>query len=491
MVNYLSSLVFIVLFLVLPSTGEAKPEIVLILDKTELQIGHHINASLYGISLNDKLVNVDLSDLEEAFGIKIIETTEDIEDDRWPGKQVQLLKFKLFPRKTGNHIISNISFEGSKVRQKNISVQQGFNKLQNGQVKISRNTQVTPASPWEREQVLVEVEVITTDHYASLHYETLNIPGFDVFNTQEKRRRIETNGIEYTAIKVAWALFPLIPGKRYIDIPSIEYYTSGKKTRSYYFPKQELNVTPLPVYIPPTMPVGKVSISSQLETNSLLYPDTLYYWDIRLAGYKVSPNWMTTIIPRTKENGDVYFFQRTSTQETLFEKDSLNTIASHTIPFKPLSNGNLSLPNIHVQYFDPDSGKIVTASHKPGSILALSFSWRATILLLGVCLLFLASIYCYQKLSIYIERRQHYKSAKTQIKNATSFVELRNALQSISIAEDWPVNMTTKKWALTWKTKSAEDDVIEALTEKLNQSCYGKKSSSDLAKLKAEFLDVT
>ena len=281
----------VTLFLMLLSTAEAKPQLVLVIDKIEVQFGHHLDALLYGVNLTNKLIDIDLGDLNDSFGINVVETTDKSDDSRWPGQVVQLMTMELFPRKTGNLEIPQLMLEGLKSNAINISVIPGRNKVDDNELKIITNYKISSVKPWEREQIIIEAEIKTSDKYAHIQFDALNIPGFEVYSFHEKNRKLIHKGIDYNSMKVRWILFPLISGQHIIDIPAIEYHKYGKKIRTYYFPKQVINVTPLPTYIPPTMPVGKVSISSSLEKNLSLYPDTMHYWDIHITGFGVSPNW--------------------------------------------------------------------------------------------------------------------------------------------------------------------------------------------------------
>lgn len=57
-------LLLFLLLCVLTATAADRPQLILELDKAELQLGHHINARLYGIHLQEKLGNLELRKFE-------------------------------------------------------------------------------------------------------------------------------------------------------------------------------------------------------------------------------------------------------------------------------------------------------------------------------------------------------------------------------------------------------------------------------------------
>lgn len=483
-------LIYIIIYLLaLLPAAHAKQKIILVLDKTEVQLGHHIKAELYGVGLHNKLINIDLAILRENFGVNIVETSEEVEDDRWPGQAVQSMQFQLFPRSVGSYVIPKLVFDGLSSSAKNISVVQGINKTRTGDTNIYSKVRISSNSSWEREQVLVEVEIRTTDKYASLRSDELTIPGFEVYSLPTKNVKHNQNGINYSILKISWALFPLVPGQHTVELPAIEYHKYGKKIRTYYLPKKELTVKALPTYIPPTMPVGKISISSQLRTKGLLYPDALYYWDISLTSFKTSPNWVPQVMSQISSNRDIQFFSKNTSQNLNTDHGRLSHQVTHHIPFKPLTNGEINMPAIRLQYFDADSGKIVTTIHNPESIFILSFIWRIIIIILFTTFSIVVAIFFHKKISSLIQHKRLCNATLIEIEEAKSFSDLRGTLHNISIMEGWSDNLTIRDWTLVCSSHIKNNHSMEKLTNKLSQACYSKNQSTELRVLRKNLLD--
>ena len=293
------------LLLLLPSFSVAAPQLLFNIDKTEIQLGHHINAKLYGVDLQKKLASIDLSDLKEKFGVTIEETTEAIEYARWPNQSVQVSYLKLYPRQTGNLEISELRIDGKQSKQQTILVTSGIKKSRIGDTNIERDIKISSTQPWERQQVIIEVEVEAADSFSSLSSEDLKIPGFETYSIPPSTEKILRDGVEHLAMRTGWVLLPLSTGQFSIDVPPIKYQKSGRTERVYYFPKQTINVKALPPYIPPTMPVGKIHIETTLKSDKLLFPGILSFWNITLLGSGVSPNWIPPVLRQIKSNNDI------------------------------------------------------------------------------------------------------------------------------------------------------------------------------------------
>lgn len=478
----------VTLLLMLLPTAEAKQKLVLELDKTEVQLGHHFEALLYGVDLENKLIDIDLGDLNDSFGVNVVETTDNSDDLRWPGQVVQIMTMKLFPRKTGKFYVPELMFEGLKSNAINISVIPGRNKLDGNEFNIITDYKISSLKPWEREQIIIEVEIKTTDKYAHLQFDALNIPGFEAYPFHEKNKKLNDNGIDYNLMNVRWILFPLISGKHIIDIPAIEYHKYGKKLRTYYFPKQSINVAPLPTYIPPTMPVGKVSISSRLQKNVFLYPDSMYYWDIHITGFGVSPNWAPPLLSQIKSTENIHFFPKSSSKDISSTQNGLHAQIKHRIPFKPLTNGVLSLPSLRVQYFDTDSGKIMDATHHSKSMFALSFAWRSVFVGLALLIIMMMAKYFYRVISLMVNRRRLRKIALVEIEKSISYADLRDSLHRLSRAEGFPENLSISEWALLWGASFGKKDAVADFSKMLSQACYGKKPSIEFSLLRNQLI---
>lgn len=476
------------LFLLQPISSFAAPQLFINLNKSEIQLGHAIDAELYGIDLHTKLIDIDLRDLKEVFGVTLEESFGEIEDPRWPGRPVQMMQFKLYPRQTGNLIVPELSVAGAQTKAQTVLVTPGIKTTRNGAMDIQRELKLSTAQPWERQQVIIEVEVVAEDSFASLRSKPLKIPGFDVFSIPASVDKNSDNDSGRSVMRIGWVLLPLAAGQYHIELPPVEYHKSGQTERSYYFPKQTLNVKALPPYLPPTMPVGRIHMTSRLQSDTFILPGLLHYWDVTLTGNGIAPNWIPPISQQIKSNADMQFFPATAERVPFVSRDGLQGEVTYHIPFKPISNGRLKLPSLRIQYFDPESARIIIATHQPQPALVLSTTLRLIVAGLLLVTLLWAGKYLYGKFCLMRQRHRLRQAAMSGITQAQSFVDLRMALTLLAKAKGWPTNMTLRHFASHCRSKAnASNDLLDLLNQ-LSHACYSNEPILDLENFRMALL---
>lgn len=487
-------LLFLLLFqlLFVQTTAAAdRPQLILELDKSELELGHHINARLYGIHLQDKLSNLELkkfASLQDIVAIDIIETSAAVEDGRWPEQPVQRMLLKLYPRHSGEHRLPALQFAGASSEPQMIRVTPGVTKSRDGDTTIRRDIRLSSARPWERQQVYIEISITSTDRFASLRAGDLKLPGFEVFAVPASSEKLQQNGVDYSLLRIGWIVFPLLAGQHAIELPPIEYRQSGRTLRTYFSPRQRLEVKALPTYIPPTMPVGRVEVSSALQTEMPLSPAGLSYWDVTLTADGVSPSWLPPILRQLNASTDIQFFSRTSQQSVGVSQGGLHSQRQYHIPFKPLVSGRLVLPTLDWQYFDPASGKIVSAIHRPPANVVIGLAGRIGIAVLFGMLLIVPGLYLYKSLSLRRKTRRLRRQALREVSRAENFTALHAALNLFARAEGWPDNLTIKAWSRYWGLRYQQDDDLCDVLQQLSQACYGKPPAPGLDALRSRLM---
>jgi hypothetical protein len=458
------------------------------LDKETLQLGHHIRAELYGIGLRGKLSDISLQPLQEQFGFTLEETIGEMEDPRWPQQRVQRLLLKLYPRHTGTLTLPTLSGGGARSQSHSITVTAGINQSRGGDSPIEQHISVSSTQPWQRQQVRIEMEIITSDRFATLQAATPEITGFEVFALPAGSETLQRDGKELNRLHIGWSLFPLSSGPYTLDLPPIEYRKSGRSTRIYYLPRQTIEVKALPPYIPPTMPVGRIELASSLEAGPWLEPQTLGFWHLTLTGNGVSPSWMPPVLHHLHSDKALRFLPAKSELTPTATRNGLQSRITHHIPFKPGTNGRVKLPTLHIQYFDPYSGKILATTYHPPFAYSISMTWRALLIGLSGLAILLAGKILYSKLCQLVRRRRLRQAALAEIATASSAMNIRKALKLFSEAEGWPANMTLRDWARHWATRHRRSNDIDILIERLSLACYGKAPSVELDGLRRALL---
>lgn len=475
----------IFLLTVLPSicfsaSGAAKPQLILLIDKSESILGRPIRAELYGVALKTKITDIKLDKLNNNFGVVTDFVINDTNDERWPNQSVQILKFKLYPRITGNIDIPSLSTDT--VSSKSIKVHIDTNQTDKPAVTLSTS------SPYQRQQFIIQISIVTSDPSARLS-----------INNESIIKNFESNPILFARTKeksskhrltVGWALTALKDGTYKIKLPPIEYSVSGVSRKQFYLPIQTVHIRKLPEYLPPTIPVGKISIQSQLPSTWLLKTDSIAYWTINLSGNVSNPYNLPSILRQIKSNSNFKVFPEDSKRSNQVSHDNYESSVKHSIPFKVLNTGVVKLPKLRVQYFDPNNGTIKILNHPQHSVMALSLFWMSTLTVLTCIILF----YLYK-----LARKKRDKLKYSKLKRAQALQLLngnneidnvRETIRYLTMAEYWPKNISLQQWAKLWREKyKTEGDFNEFIT-KLSSCLYGSKTDCNIKELNNTMLNL-
>ncbi len=462
-----SSLAIFLLFFSLVNLSFAVPQLFLFTDKTESALGRPIRAELYGISLSSQITKVDIEGLNENFGVITDYVSNDTRDNRWPGKKIQILKLKLYPRRSGKVLIPSLSI-------KNISSNEKLLHIINdktGEPELFFSTK----TPYQRQQTIALLSVNTSEENSRLTVkEGQTIKNVDSTPLQFKRIK-NTNGT-YN-LQIGWAISALKKGPLTLNFPPVEYSVSGVLRKKFYLPIKKISIKALPVYLPPTIPVGKITIHSKLPDKLLLKTDSLSYWNITISGKTNNTYNLPPVLRKIKDNQHIHFLPANTLRSVKVSKANLISVVEYSIPFKPLKNGSLTLPAIKIQYFNPENGKIITLIHKSTNKFVLSMFWQVLLLILGGLLL----------ISLFIKARKHWQQLKYSkqkreealylLQKNKNIESIRKSIQLLAEAENWPTNTTISQWAKFWKSKYKVESSFEYLIEQLSSLLYSSKNN--------------
>jgi len=478
-------LVLIILILVnnncLASPRTMEPKLILFTDVTKSTLGRPIRVELYGISLKTKITNIKLNHLNKNFGVTVDYTINDTIDKRWPNHSVQILKLKLYPRQTGSVLIPRLGYNNVRSQEKMIHITKG--KTGEPEIRLSANT------PYERQQIIALVTITSNNSTARLSInKNFEINDFESAILPFKRLKNKNGTYQ---LQIGWALTAIKSGRLKLELPAIEYSISGVSRKQFYLPAKSIYIKPLPLYIPPTIPVGKITIQSQLSHDGLLQSDSLFYWNIKLNGNLNNTYSLPPILRQVKSTGHIKILPITSERSLQATESSLLSTVAHSIPFKALKSGFLKLPKIKLQYFDPDDGKIKILFHQSKRAFVLTYFWRS--LLAVLIILFLvyalnASYKIWKQLKFSRFKRQ--QAIQILQEDQTNIKKVRESIRLLSEAEYWPKNSSVRQWGECWKNKYQINNDFENMTNMLSAYFYSKKARYNANELSLHLLKL-
>ena len=452
----------------------------LFIEKSDYMLGRPIRAELYGIELKTKITDINLSKLNESFGVLTDYSINDTSDERWPNQSVQILKFKLYPRYTGKIIIPHLNVNDLQTKKREVEISLG----ETGEPKISSSTNM----PYVRQQFILNISIKSDDSTSRLSIrEDFKINGFE--STSLPFSRIKEKNGKYTN-KIGWALTALKSGEQKIELPPIEYSVSGVLRKQFYLPQNVVNIKPLPSYVPPTLPIGKISLESQPPYAWLIQTNTLAYWKINIRGEVNNAYRLPAILRKIRTNSDFQFLPVNSKHLSEISNNNLLSVTNHTIPFKALSSGFLKLPNLTIQYFDPDKGEIKDITYESSRIFVLGLFWQ---IILGTFVLYLL----YNLFNVIYRKAINLKISKEKRKKALGFLQdiknttqIKESMKLIAEAECWPKNITICQWGDSWKKKYKVNDSFGDLMQKTSSLFYSLETNNDISELGLQLYSV-
>jgi len=442
-------------------------------DKVETDLGRPLRIELIGIDLNSKLADINLKSLNKHFGVVSDYSIDDASDPRWPNETVQILHLKLYPRTTGQLTIPVLRIDNAE--SKAIDIKSLTGKTSAPKVSFSSS------SPYIRQQLIATVNVISTDLSSRLSIrKDDNINGFESQPLSFKRTKLKDGRY---LLQIGWALTALKSGAQQLQLPPIEYSVSGVSRKRFFLPSTTLKVKSLPAYLPPTIPVGKISIHSQLKQRYFLSNDTIYYWELTLKGQLNNSYRLPPVLRQIKNNNEMSFLPINSQRSANTTNKTLTSRVTHSIPFKPSASGLLSLPQIHLQYFDPEPGTIKTVTHQTDNIFVLSLFWKIIATILTLIILAWLFVQGRNKWQRHQFSKLKYQQAITLLTEQESSQAIRESLKLIAEAEYWNTNLTITQWCQLWKKKYQTGSDFKINCNALSDLCYQSKTGHNISNI--------
>ena len=357
----------------------------------------------------------------------------------------------------------------------------------------SIEAKLSSENAWQRQQVILSVEATTTDEFARLETQALDLSDFEVIELPYTALKSETEKNKRT-IKVGWILFPLVAGRYEIELPKMYYRPSSGQRKKLKLPVKILNVKALPSYVPPTMPVGKVVIENNLDSGKLgrLHTTkTLTNWNIKVITNGVLPQTIPPVLRQIKMNGindALEVLPETTKKNAIKTFTGFENTMHYQLPIKALKSGRLSLPELSIQYFDPQDNMLKKANSQPPTHWALNHYLQLLLAMFVLMIGLLALFKAYKKISAVMQKQQNIRHAKNKIQQAKNITELRNALKHYAQANGWQENSTLEKWLKNWQAQNGENNKMTSALEHLLSLQFEEGSGYDIDEIKSSLL---
>jgi len=455
------ALIFLLLF-VTPISHGSDSHLQLVANKNEVELGKPITVTITAYNIDREITNINTDVVLTDFGVYVLESESKSSDKQ---NKIQELKINLYPQRIGKLNIPSISLGERSTTP--IAITALPASEDNGALDF--NTTLSSSSVWQRQQVMMTTSLITHSKFSKIELDEFTHNGIESYELKMERTELNDGRYKLTA---GWVLYPLIEGTYNIHYPAVNYYSKGKIQRRFISPSTQLTVKALPPYIPPLMPVGKITVNKRIgvsdeETNNS------HVLSVDISSTQALPSTLPNLPRNYIDNQNIITEQTSSTLNTTLNDNRFISRIQHYIPISFSTSNLYHFPALSYKYFDPNTGKIITVKDKPDSILILSL-WIKILLILVLCFVLIKNLILITKyVSNSLKLRKKRKLITASTLNAQSPQELHCLLNQYVDTYHWGGNMTLSHLCEIWKRhlNTSPDDALNSLS----CACYTKE----------------
>ena len=403
----------------------------------KIELGKPLNLTLTSSQTKVSLNEIDLSPLLPDFYITDLSEPE-IKNNH------QQRRLHIYPRKTGSLLIPRLIFINFTTEAIAIDVTPPIDSKNNTIIDVQ--TSVSTLSPWKKQQVLVKFEFITKASIVVFNTPKAYSNHSDIIPFKISSEPVTHNNQQWTRHSLGWAIYPKQAGSHQLTLPAIQLVRDGVTTHRFYPPLINLNVKNLPVYIPSTMPMGKLDFEIIEKPTSPIFINNIGKLQLKLTGYGNEPTSLPVLNPQLKSTEAISIYPPEILTKHRSTQHGIRTEAIYDVNFKINQQGSHDFEEINLPYFDPISGTIKPLTETIGTIHSIH-PWGViigSILMLG--LIYRVFNKLWQWMNNQWKTYIRYKDALIQINKANCPHSLKCCLKLISKAENWPDNMTIRQW---------------------------------------------
>jgi len=440
-----------VLFMANPvcsQTREPDSKLTVLIPATEKQWGQYLRATLryHGAKVLRKI------DLEPWRQLVVVSFDDAYIDEDEDGNPVQVLQLRLHPRKTGVLQLPPLKLGAAQSRATDINIRPPV--IKNSAIKL--DWQLSTLSPWQREAVLLRVQLHTRDYAAHIKLDLPNNPQFLSRVLKTERHVLADGSYRFDA---GWIFYPMDSGLLELDLPAVRYQIAGSDRRQFYLPLQKLQVKPLPNYLPPTLPVGKLDVQSEIADDEKGGKQ----WQVNiktdaLIPYGV-PELDTQLAALSKK--DIANVEIKYVQQSAYSEYGDRSVYSSPLPDWLLSFG--SDLKLTFRFFDTETGRLSEVSHDlPRRWNMPGWTWW----LMAVFSL-LAGVFIFRALQPWLLSQMKRLKLHHQLRSAENVKQMRRIIldvgQYVTLSEWHRKNQARKK-----------------VVDKLNVYCFSAAELQDV-----------
>ncbi|MDH5408083.1 MAG: hypothetical protein OEZ33_02925 [Gammaproteobacteria bacterium] len=428
-----------------------------------VELGKPLFLTLKTTLKHPSLKEINLQHLNADFVV------EDIKSDFSKQPYTQTIVLKLYPRKTGKINVPVLEFDRHRSKPISVNITPAIDAKYKTRINIQQPS--LKKIIWKKEALSVYFDIILESDIVALSQDETLINGMSIKQLPMTSSKIEKNGA--TRHRLSWQIKPEKSGLSNIQLSAVNLVRDGIQTHRFYPSPISLEVNNLPVYLPDTIPVGDIKISTLYPDNLIFTKGKTYYTTVTVSSDYYSPNFKPMITKFTRSNENIRFYPVEEFITKAPPQHSTSEVA-YRIPFSVQKSGFIQPPNFEIKYFEPKSGKLSLATTPEKTLVTLP-QWLIYVLYLMLTIL---SIRLLKYFYAYLSRKYYqyvniYQALKI-ISKANSSSELINGLKYMAAAEYWPNNLSIHQKIVRWESLYKDMPKITTHLVDLQKHVYGR-----------------
>jgi len=366
---------------------------------------------------------------------------------------------RLYPRASGEKTLQRIALGGAVAGPLRINV---VPAVRDG-IDATPHWLAVPTQVWQGQTFEIGVELALLHPSNQIAVEQVDLPGFDV----QPLPREHVSAAKGDSVRLHWRLTATKAGHLVLDLPAIEQ--RGRGRWRFYLKRAAIVVRPLPDYLPPSVPVGRVALRTAVQRQ-----DGRTFWEVGVSNLGRLPE---SVYGMRSALADAAHRSAEEVGVGAVEYDPLTGRSSqrYRIAVPAWSLGWGRGPSIGLRYFDVDSGQLVTLQRSLPAVWRLPAPALYVLAGLGILLLVPIGI-SLRRLGVRLLARLRLRAA---LRDAGDVDALRRLLLAAAHCA------TLSEWAAAWGGRSARE-----LAEQLNAACFAGGDATSFEDLKRRALEV-
>ena len=451
------------------------------------------NSVIYGKKITLYLRVQKKSNIEPGLFLKPLKDITKYTITEIPGTSThRIYKLKVAPLAPGSMTIPPLSWKNTSTKAIKINITQPLSTV-NSKISVTQNKVNT--TPWEKEQTVILVTVITKDKNIILNRKNIIHPGVESYLLKHAVKTIHNNSGTVYKHTIGWAVYFLYRQKTKLVLPEVEYLVNSVPRYKFNFKSLAFRVKKLPIYISPLTPVGTIQLDAEYIDNSapFMQPGSTAIVQYTLSAKGIPAKWLPSIARfyNTTTQKSMQYSHVKTTQNTIVNSSTLESNKVVDIAFTPSANGLAPFKNIHLQYFNPQTDKLETLDFKHQKLILLDRFLQMALLLVIAYSLYRLSVLVIKFLLKLLHKYKYHQRFLNSVSNSTTCHELKESLKLFAIAEGWGRNISINTWLLKYKNRYRISNKLESSFHKLNRILYSEIKMADneneLKKLKENF----